>query len=954
VTGTTAGYANDLPDPCGTEGAPDVVYSFTAAGPGGGPYQYVDITTCNSPIKNDTKIWVLESDGLTPVACNDDACTGYNSTLLAVPLVDGELYYIVIGGYDAASFGDYTLDITAGPDPFDCAIGDTPEGEACGLDVNGATTPGSIADGETICGTLWAEGGARDGDFFHYTVTAPLGEELTFTATSDFAPGASWYIMLMNSAATAYYDYSIAGPFETTAIESFFAPPGTYTIRITPNLGTANQYGYDCGTNGADVVDGNYRYKLSLDAYVPSPVDDCSLAGQVQCNIETDPPVVVPIDLTTATPGGSLVGFGANHWYEVTSPTGQSGIVTAELCWDPIPGGVDLVGMATAPACGEGATGLVYNNGFAPVDCGADGPMVTTFPVLDGESAIIEVACLFGGAYTGTLTLSFQQLYAANDYCADAMDLGTGDVAPFFVHNFDANADGAYSPNYGTTIASTRCDDGNANGNALGADVWYTWTASQTGVAVINTCYDPGWDGKLEIFLGTDCLNTNSRLPIACGDDDCVREGAGVMPEVEFNTTAGQSYLIRLGGWFAPPDYPVASQGTGGMDITEYATSPFTRPVNDLCADVPATLLVAGVPEVRYGTLDFASNHDCLYLPPTAWEAFSLFDCQDVDISYEPTADVSADNNAYAADELLLTDCPCYDGLIIVRSAVTAAGGYKTLSFNSLTPGSYYFPVLPGFANGPDATVPGTGVYGIEISGSSIACTYCDAGTNVLACPASGASWIESVSFSNLSTPVSGCDGYVDNTALTADVYQGLTYTLTVTCQKNGLLTDADEVWAYFDFGQDYSFFQSGETFALTRSGRTYTANITIPYGVYGPGEGPSGETIFRVRLINVDAADGLAQACGTQNFGEVEDYVANITALECGDFDNSGGVDGADVTFLTDYYFNPAAAAPDLLARADVNADCVVNIADIVFLADFATGRRVDPLVCLPCTPIP
>jgi len=720
-TGYTCDNTYDLDGSCGDyDGAPDVVYLFTSSAPAG-VTQYVTISLCNAGTDYDTKLWVLASDGVTEIACNDDACPGYISELVGLALDGGESYYIVIGGYSPGDCGNYEMTVVAAPDPYDCQVGDTPEPEACGDALNnGGTNFGAISAGETICGTLFAAGGVRDNDYYHFDVTAPDGEDITFYCASDATMG--YYIMLMNAAGTAYYTYSIGTGLDEVSIGPIFMPAGTWTIRVTMNVacpGACQDYG--CGTNPLDLMNGNYRYRLSMDSYIPVAGDDCSLAQEVFDGSNT-------FDMTGYTPdvAGMLgyYGFGEyNGWFAYEASC--NGFIHFELCPDQtLIGGAtaprDRFGMAIWPGCYESTfdPGLgtlaaftwVNRAGTAWIDytCSTDGTIEIVAPAMEGEVLYLEVFALnapFAGFITGTVTVTCEELVAYNDACANAEDLGAGEVADLFIHNFAAGTDGAYLPNYGTTVTNTRCDDIGLNGNGLGGDVWYTWTADATGWWTVNTCDGAGWDGKLEIFEGFDCLYTTYRLPIACGDDDCEREGAGVMPNVEFYAENGDQFLFRLGGWYAPPDYPTPSMGTGYMNVL-YSATAAVRPYNDACVNADVAVLDnLGTVISRNGTLDNASNHDCLMSPPMVWEACNLPDfCGNVAMDYCGTFGAAGvnDQNYYVADEVMYTECPCYDGVIVptdLRLWDLCSQQYylKTMYFNALTPATYYFPITPGF-----------------------------------------------------------------------------------------------------------------------------------------------------------------------------------------------------------------------------------------------------------------
>jgi len=145
--GTTTGYIDDYDEVCPYDGtgSPDVVYSYTASSNG-----YLTIDLCNSGY--DTKTYVYENTYTpgAPYACNDDACgdDGYKSQIVDMPVTGGNVYYIVVDGYDEASHGTYDLSVTAGAEPEgaccmpDNSCEDLIESEclAAGGDFSGAGT----------------------------------------------------------------------------------------------------------------------------------------------------------------------------------------------------------------------------------------------------------------------------------------------------------------------------------------------------------------------------------------------------------------------------------------------------------------------------------------------------------------------------------------------------------------------------------------------------------------------------------------------------------------------------------------------------------------------------------------------------------------------------------------------------------------------------------------------
>jgi hypothetical protein len=193
VTGTTTGYTNDYDEECTASGstAPDVVYEYTPT-----ESTFLNIDMCGSSY--DTKIYVYENTYTPgePYACNDDyydvgdPCGSYVSAIFGMAVTGGNTYYIVVDGYGTAN-GEYMMDITEGEPPctVECPPGALQESEACGDDLNGGCNMDvpafePIAMGDVICGTVWADAGSRDTDWFELEITTPM--QVTFSVTAEF------------------------------------------------------------------------------------------------------------------------------------------------------------------------------------------------------------------------------------------------------------------------------------------------------------------------------------------------------------------------------------------------------------------------------------------------------------------------------------------------------------------------------------------------------------------------------------------------------------------------------------------------------------------------------------------------------------------------------------------------------------------------------------------------
>jgi hypothetical protein len=143
-----------------------------------------------------------------------------------------------------------------------------------------------------------------------------------------------------------------------------------------------------------------------------------------------------------------------------------------------------------------------------------------------------------------------------NNACANAIQISNGVTAFTTV---GATTDGSPLP-------SGACDPSAA---VCAADVWYRYTASCTGTLRVTTCEQLGgstdFDTVIVIYQNAGCPPPDSAR-IGCDDDDTNNPCGQNLP---FASTAfasvvsGQTYLIRLGGFFDLTDV-----GSGTLNVT--------------------------------------------------------------------------------------------------------------------------------------------------------------------------------------------------------------------------------------------------------------------------------------------------------------------------------------------------------------------------------------------------
>jgi hypothetical protein len=197
-----------------------------------------------------------------------------------------------------------------------------------------------------------------------------------------------------------------------------------------------------------------------------------------------------------------------------------------------------------------------------------------------------------------------------NDNCADAIEIFNG--ATDF-SNVNATNDGPELP--------AECDEG--FGTAFGSDIWYVYNSGFNGTLTVSTCDNATFDTRLAAYQGA----CDQLVFVACNDDG---EGcAGFTSILEVPVVAGESYLIRVGGFGDP-----GAQGTGTLTLTKDA-------INDACPGEGCCYAANGTP----GCDDAQCCNDVCaadgFCCDNEWDEI----CADMAISLCFSADCSGDTN---------------------------------------------------------------------------------------------------------------------------------------------------------------------------------------------------------------------------------------------------------------------------------------------------------------------
>jgi hypothetical protein len=261
-SGHTSGYQNDYDETCPYSGstAADVVYSYTPPAD-----IFMDFDLCGSNF--DTKIYVYENTVVpgTAIACNDDfhysdLCGYYTSKIESAFLTGGNIYYIVIDGYEAEQ-GNYDLLLNESeflPCNWGVDVACSPysigESEPCGSDLNGGCFmfPGTEnwesvpSTGAIFCGSFWADFGYTDKDLYELVLTMPslvivttnADRQVLYGMVETTTPGSPDCGTLTGE----IFPSNLAGPCTETFLDLGTLAPGTYWFYIAIN----SLEGYPC------------------------------------------------------------------------------------------------------------------------------------------------------------------------------------------------------------------------------------------------------------------------------------------------------------------------------------------------------------------------------------------------------------------------------------------------------------------------------------------------------------------------------------------------------------------------------------------------------------------------------------------------------------------------------------------------------------------------------------
>ena len=270
--------------------------------------------------------------------------------------------------------------------------------------------------------------------------------------------------------------------------------------------------------------------------------DSCSTAQSISG------PGPFAFDLTTATTGSDGQGNGACNfngstaiqndvWFRWSAPSLGTYVFTTGTQTT-----VDTkVAVYAGTTCPPGA----------PISCDDDSggaQAVARIFATAGQTLLFQLGTSpFGAPGTGTFRIEIDGP-PANDDCATPAQAFPG------------------GSTYDNTAATTGSQGQSTNCGPIHNDLWFTWTATTSGTATIETCFQTAVNTIIAVYPGSGCPTAPE---LGCNDDAC----GGVTSSVTVPIAVGAPYTIQIGSQPGSPGGPASftiTETPGGGPTTTY------------------------------------------------------------------------------------------------------------------------------------------------------------------------------------------------------------------------------------------------------------------------------------------------------------------------------------------------------------------------------------------------
>ncbi|MSR70152.1 MAG: hypothetical protein EXS17_07395 [Phycisphaerales bacterium] len=474
----------------------------------------MSISTCNA-CTYDNKLAVYDM-GTSPasfdfntlaaalVGCNDDGASGacmitgtqtpYASAMTASVQL-GHTYLIRNGSYTEGETGTGAISIDM-PEP--CALGSpsSSEAEPCGSDSNGGCNAAgqfeTIAIGSVVGGTLWADLGTHDTDFYQFAVAA----DAQITVSVKAARLVNVFVLAgdISVADCGGINIVAAGTGSCPTVASACLNPGIYYAFVSDS----DDAGNPCGSG----VFNNYTLEVtSTPATCPITVSGggatagvCAAAGPDSMSLNVNPDLVTN-GIVACAVGGAAGGSTVNSYARVF-PAGTVGGEISCLNFGAYAINVDAAGTYYSDLPLPATIGIYRDlDGGSPrfktADGGVDGG--------DLESIITQAIMVTGGVYRATLNFA-QPVCVQNDAAynlvviVDFPNLYDGEGAVPAMAGYQQRVGGNTLGPVGNTWCRLSCADAAAQfvlTESLGASFTAAWVVQINGTNAANCAAPP-------------------------------------------------------------------------------------------------------------------------------------------------------------------------------------------------------------------------------------------------------------------------------------------------------------------------------------------------------------------------------------------------------------------------------------------------------------------------------
>lgn len=299
---------------------------------------------------------------------------------------------------------------------------------------------------------------------------------------------------------------------------------------------------------------------LSFNVNAQAPAND-ECAGAIVVVTGSNPGPYSNVGATNSTtaagaptPGCVATSFDMDIWFKWTASC--SGLATFSTC--------SMISGDTVMEIYDGTAGC---GALTAVGCNDDSCGVrssVTGAVTAGNTYLIRLDTWSSAGGTLTTFAIDVTCPIPNDECIGALPLTYG--LNTGLTNLGATA---------SVPAPLPCSTG---GNTV-LDAWWSFTATCTAPHTFSMCTSAMTDTVIEVLDGCTTL-----VSLGCNDDSC-----GLRSELTVNLTAGQTYLVRAGGWnssvgnFEIDIQPGTGNGTSALNTASTCSGP-----------APLTLTVSG------------------------------------------------------------------------------------------------------------------------------------------------------------------------------------------------------------------------------------------------------------------------------------------------------------------------------------------------------------------------